>query len=582
MRAVSGFLLAAVMWAQPAFQNLAPTGDDSAVYFSSPLRMKGTGQYPSQPKIFVWDNQNGVKLYQQKAPTIRSLSEGGLESDTAYKLVAPSISSDSRTIAITGLSDCDVGVICAIDVSRYQAEIRVAGGPPLLVNGVPSVSPNGRFVSLGPSVLRVEDPFEPPALTVLDLSTGQQIHLINAAGFPRRHSVANDGSAIIDDLNPSLTTPVQLRHWPGDTVPLNVPADTIVQVNAAASRVFYQIPDSSSPNTLTDLMTLDVATGAATQLATAETGLEGFVPFDISDDGSLLAFVQFAQAWIVHGDGTGLMQISNVQDPVVEVALAGSGRHLFAITNNSRMLRIDLVMLSVEEIIPATPAPSGLLLQPEVLTPGAFCEAIATPQPIPAVHSVSLFGHDFAILSASPSAIELQVPYDIPEGTGWPNAVLTEQPEGPFESAMLWAFPAQVSHFALEWYFADNHVAALHQDFSGPITPANPAHPGEIIHAYGSGFGPVAPQPALGQRASANPLSRITTPFVCGLEGDDSKLTSATILFAGLAPGWIGLYQFDISLPARPAGADAYLVCGNPPNPYAGNYASGLLPMAGK
>jgi hypothetical protein len=221
-----------------------------------------------------------------------------------------------------------------------------------------------------------------------------------------------------------------------------------------------------------------VATGAATQLATAESGLGGFVSFDISDDGSLAVFIRLGQAWIVHGNGTGLMQIANVQDPVVEVALSGSGNHLFAITNNSRMLRINLTTMAVEEIIPATPAPSGLLLQPEVLTPGAFCEAIATPQSIPAMQSISLFGHDLAILSASPSVIELQVPYDIPEGTGWPDAVLKQQPDGPFESAMLWAFPAQVSNFALEWYFADNHVAALHQDFSGPsplqtrLTPA--------------------------------------------------------------------------------------------------------------
>jgi hypothetical protein len=87
-----------------------------------------------------------------------------------------------------------------------------------------------------------------------------------------------------------------------------------VQLNAAGSHVFYQIPDSGFPNTLTDLMTLDVATGAATQFATAESGLGGFVSFDISDDGSLAVFIRLGQAWIVHGNGTGLMQIANVQD----------------------------------------------------------------------------------------------------------------------------------------------------------------------------------------------------------------------------------------------------------------------------
>jgi uncharacterized protein (TIGR03437 family) len=160
--------------------------------------------------------------------------------------------------------------------------------------------------------------------------------------------------------------------------------------------------------------------------------------------------------------------------------------------------------------------------------------------------------------------------------------VLKQQPDGPFESAMLWLTPVEVAHYAPAWYFADNQVAALHQDFSGPITADNPAHPGEIVHAYGSGFGAVTPQPAIGQPASANPLSRTTTTFVCGLQGDDSKLVPGNILFAGLAPDWIGLYQFDIRLPARPAGADPYLVCGKTEDLPNGNRAAGLLPMAEK
>jgi uncharacterized protein (TIGR03437 family) len=286
--------------------------------------------------------------------------------------------------------------------------------------------------------------------------------------------------------------------------------------------------------------------------------------------------------WTVHGDGSGLMQIPNVQDPVVEVALSGSGSHIFAITSNSRMLRINLTTLAVEEIIPATPAQSGLYFQPLILTPGGYCEVVTTLQPIPELQSISLFGHDFKILTASPSVIQLQVPYDLPEGTGWPDAALKQQPDGPFESAMLWTKPAQVSGFNPAWFFAGNNVAALHEDFSGPVTVDKPAHPGEIIHAYGSGFGPVAPEPPLGQPASANPLSRITTPLACGLEDDNSTLLPASIRFAGLAPGWIGLYQLDILLPARPAGVDVYLICGNAKNPLDGNQAGGFLPMAAK
>ncbi|HEV2689142.1 MAG TPA: hypothetical protein VGV35_11320 [Bryobacteraceae bacterium] len=577
MRCVPGFLIAAIMWGQPAFQNLAPNGDGSAVYFSSSLRMKGTDQYPSQPKVFVWDANTGVRLYEQAPPTIVPGPPPTWRSDTAYNRIAPSISSDGRTVAITGMTDCNVGTPCGFTVERYEAEIRVNGGDPMVRKGQPSVSPNGRFVALGSSVLQT---LPPQVLSLLDLSTGQTQNFMNLIGFPRRHGVADDGTVIIDGQSNLF---VQLRQWSGTIVPLNVLFTSAPQINAFGTRVFYQIDLDSSIPTLTPrvrLMTLHVITGEALELTTVGAASGFPMPFGISDDGSLAAFIQSGQAWNVRGDGTGLMQVTHVPDTIVEIALSGSGSHLFAITGNSRMLRVDLRTMAVEEIIPATPIAAGLTGRPFVVSPGALFQVITATPPIPEIQSFSLFGRDLPILSASTSAIELQIPFDMPEGIGWPDAVLKQQSNGPFESAMLWSGPATVFSFAPQWYFVDGHVAALHQDFSGPITIQSPAHQGEIVHAFGSGFGPVAPQPALGQPASANPLSQVTVPFMCGLQGNDPKVIPADLLFGGLAPGWIGLYQFDIRLPARPAGADTYLLCGKAANFTFPNIASGLLPMA--
>lgn len=218
MRVLSGCLFAIAMWAQPAFQNLAPTGDASVVYFSSSLRMKGTTQYPSQPKIFFWNEKQGVGLYEQKPPTTSNQNGEGWVSTTAYNLVAQSVSSDGRTIAVTGLSDCSWGSPCAIDLNRFQAEIRVAGGAAVVIDGVPSVSPNGRFVALGSPIAF---PFEPQKLTVLDLSTEQQQQTMSGYNFPRRHGVANDGTVVL--YNPNVSPAVELRAWSGAGVPLNAP-----------------------------------------------------------------------------------------------------------------------------------------------------------------------------------------------------------------------------------------------------------------------------------------------------------------------------------------------------------------------
>jgi uncharacterized protein (TIGR03437 family) len=580
VRSIAGLLLAAALWGQPAFQSLAPNSDGTAVYFSSPLRLKGTDEYPSQPKIFLWDVTHGVTLYEQRPPTISGPGPSWT-STTAYNLIAPSIGSNGQTVAITALSDCNFGTPCGVSIDRYEAEIRVNTGDPLVMKGAPSVSPNGRFVALSPAVIHSVGP---TSVTVLDLATGQQQHPTSLGVFPRRHGIANDGTVVVSNF--SNASPFQLWRWPGTLAPLNALNISMPEIDAFGNKVFYLTSDPVIGSQL-DLMSLDVRTGQASQLATVGMASSSAAPqFDISDDGSLAAFMRSGQAWMVRSDGTGLMQLTSVPDSIVEIALSGSGSHLFAITDTSRILRIDLHTIDMQtmvsaEIVPATPIAAGLRGLPLVVTPGGILQLSST-QPIPDIESANLFGKDLLILSADPSGIDLQIPFDIPTGNGWPDAVLKQHSTGPFESAMMFLTPAVVSNYAPLWYFSGNYVAALHQDFSGAITAANPAHPGEIIHAYGGGFGPVASQPAPGQPASANPLSLVTTPLICGLLGGDSVFVAGDTLFAGLAPGWFGLYQLDIRLPARPAGPDPYLTCGKVEDLPFGNRALGPLPMAEK
>jgi uncharacterized protein (TIGR03437 family) len=78
-----------------------------------------------------------------------------------------------------------------------------------------------------------------------------------------------------------------------------------------------------------------------------------------------------------------------------------------------------------------------------------------------------------------------------------------------------------------------------------------PAKPGENIVAYGLGFGPVTPTNASGV---------ITTAANSLVTGDAVKIsfggTAATISYAGLAPAFVGLYQFNITVPPSLANGD--------------------------
>jgi len=88
--------------------------------------------------------------------------------------------------------------------------------------------------------------------------------------------------------------------------------------------------------------------------------------------------------------------------------------------------------------------------------------------------------------------------------------------------------------------------AILHTDYSA-VTDANPAKPGETVLLFMNGLGPVTPQLADGQGASSSPpnTSIEAADIAVVLDG-----TLANVSFAGLAPGFAGLYQVNFTLPS--------------------------------
>lgn len=87
------------------------------------------------------------------------------------------------------------------------------------------------------------------------------------------------------------------------------------------------------------------------------------------------------------------------------------------------------------------------------------------------------------------------------------------------------------------------------------VTPENPAAPGEVLVGYLTGAA-IAPQPVDGEAAAADPLSLTVDPAVVTIGG-----ASATTLFSGATPGFVGLIQVNFQLPAElPQGSRLTLV----------------------
>jgi len=74
---------------------------------------------------------------------------------------------------------------------------------------------------------------------------------------------------------------------------------------------------------------------------------------------------------------------------------------------------------------------------------------------------------------------------------------------------------------------------------------SRPAHPGEVITFYGNGFGTVTPSPTQGQLVQQT--NQVTASFEVFFGP-----TQATVDYAGLAPGNVGLYQFNVVVPNIP------------------------------
>ncbi len=77
------------------------------------------------------------------------------------------------------------------------------------------------------------------------------------------------------------------------------------------------------------------------------------------------------------------------------------------------------------------------------------------------------------------------------------------------------------------------------------VTPENPARGGETVVVWATGVGPVDPAPASGDAASLQTLAHTRIRPTANVGGQP-----ADVIFSGLAPGFVGLDQLNITIPA--------------------------------
>jgi len=76
------------------------------------------------------------------------------------------------------------------------------------------------------------------------------------------------------------------------------------------------------------------------------------------------------------------------------------------------------------------------------------------------------------------------------------------------------------------------------------VTPDNPARPGDAVTVWATGLGPVDEPQRTGRAAPPDSLVRTTSGPAVSVDGQ-----GAAIQFSGLAPGFVGLYQVNVTIP---------------------------------
>jgi uncharacterized protein (TIGR03437 family) len=168
---------------------------------------------------------------------------------------------------------------------------------------------------------------------------------------------------------------------------------------------------------------------------------------------------------------------------------------------------------------------------------------------------VTINGQPAFVEYISPGQVDVQVPSNVgtgiqlmtvtsPNGTSPTYQVVVNKIEPGFDAPPSFNINGTQYVVAL---FNDGVTYVLP---TGAIAGVNsrPAKPGDTITLYGVGFGAVTENIPAGQIAQG--LTSLASNFSISIGG-----MPAMVSYAGLAPQYVGLYQFDVVVPPLPAGS---------------------------
>jgi uncharacterized protein (TIGR03437 family) len=164
--------------------------------------------------------------------------------------------------------------------------------------------------------------------------------------------------------------------------------------------------------------------------------------------------------------------------------------------------------------------------------------------------SVTINGRAAFVYYVSPTQINVLAPQDTTIGPVQVVVTNRSVPSLPATARLQSAAPAFFQYggtsYAVATRFPDNAVSADPAAVPGTVA----AHPGDVLTLWGTGFGATNPPSVPGIAVSGVPA--VVAPVAVTVAGQPAEVISAV-----LAPGFAGLYQVAVRLPAGLRGGPA-------------------------
>jgi uncharacterized protein (TIGR03437 family) len=579
-------LVAAPVLAQSLIPyDLAISSDASQIYFISRLSLAGSPASSSNYNIYKY-SQGAVELFH--AVSYGELPAGGPLSNVVN--VSLAASADGSMLATSFVDSYSPGGPCDPDVilehlcqygTNYSGQLFSTSGEKTYTRG-PILSRNGRFIyACNPACLLYD----------LTLGTSQTVPLAVA-------SIADNGTVCGGvSGNPAI--------WTSQS---GVEAITQLAQSLSSVTISGGLIDSTGSHVLVYATNLNLAL-TLPYIVDISSGQVNMLPagyqfLQFSDSGSIMALLgkdtaSMTQVFLANVDGTNLQQVTAEPSGIGSAVISGDGSVVIAANGYGEVLRFDVAPGTRQVLFETGPQDLGgayYLIGPAFPPPGSqdfeggspgsmiVLTGIALAKQSAVVPPESALPHSLAglqvlidgapapLIKVDPGAIRLQLPWELPTGVHYLQVSRPfNSPFAPAAQLMFQALPLDPHFLAVDLYDEPGRPStlAIHQDWT-PITGANPAQEGEILHFFATGFGIITGSVVTGVPAPANPRFPVQNAINLGPRSPtdvtpdcfSDGTTTFNLLFAGLAPGTVGIYQLDMQLShLDPAQSSVTLYC---------------------